>query len=281
MKYFVGIDGGGTRTTAWLSDEKGRVLARAVAGPSNPLKVGIKSTQREILRATREVLRQAHVAARLGGERRRTPTGRGSTAAALEAVCVGLAGTDRPPVHRKVLAWLRQAIPARHHLLTSDAAIALRAAIADSPGVIVISGTGSIAYGRDDRGRVLRSGGWGAFLDDAGSGYDLGRKAIVAALQVLEVLQRRGRTLAQALADYRPLPQKTVNVRITTGSKPLDSPSVQSARRDAEAALAGQGRLVLRPSGTEPLVRVTVEAADAGLMQQVLDRLSETVRAAV
>lgn len=183
MKYFVGIDGGGTRTTAWLSDEKGRVLARAVAGPSNPLKVGIKSTQREILRATRDVLRQAHVAARLGGERRRTPTGRGSTAAALEAVCVGLAGTDRPPVHRKVLAWLRQAIPARHYLLTSDAAIALRAAIADSPGVIVISGTGSIAYGRDDRGRVLRSGGWGAFLDDAGSGYDLGRKAIVAALQ--------------------------------------------------------------------------------------------------
>jgi phosphoglucosamine mutase len=113
-------------------------------------------------------------------------------------------------------------------------------------------------------------------LDRASTG-----DAIVAALQVLEVLQRRGLTLAQALVDYRPLPQKTVNVRITPGSKPLDSPSVQSARREAEAALAGHGRLVLRPSGTEPLVRVTVEAADADLMQQVLDRLSDTVRAAV
>lgn len=183
MNYFVGIDGGGTRTTAWLSDEKGKVLARAVAGPSNPLKVGIKSTQREILRVTRDVLRQAHITVGLGGGKRRTPTGRSATAATLEAICVGLAGTDQSLVHRKVLAWLRKAIPARHTLLTSDAAIALRAAIANSPGIIVISGTGSIAYGRDDRGRVLRSGGWGAHLDDAGSGYDLGRKAIVAALR--------------------------------------------------------------------------------------------------
>ncbi len=165
MTCFLGIDGGGTRTIVWLAEEKGRVLARAVAGPSNPLKVGFDSARREILRATREVLRKA----RAGHS--------------VEAVCVGLAGTDRPQVHKKFLAWLRRAIPARHHLLTSDAAIALRAAIADSPGVIVISGTGSIAYGRDDRGRVLRSGGWGAAFDDSGSGYDLGRKAIVAALR--------------------------------------------------------------------------------------------------
>ena len=113
-------------------------------------------------------------------------------------------------------------------------------------------------------------------LDRASTG-----DAIVAALQVLEVLQRRGQSLAQALVDYQPLPQKTVNVRITPGSKPLDTPSVQAARHDAEAALAGRGRLVLRPSGTEPLVRVTVEAADAALMQQVLDRLSGVVRAAL
>lgn len=101
----------------------------------------------------------------------------------LEAICVGLAGVDRPQIHGRLSRWLRRAVPARHHLLTSDAAIALRAAIGDSPGVIVISGTGSIAYGRDDRGRVLRSGGWGVPFDDAGSGYDLGRKAIVAALR--------------------------------------------------------------------------------------------------
>ena len=113
-------------------------------------------------------------------------------------------------------------------------------------------------------------------LDSASTG-----DAIVAALQVLEVLVRQGRSLGAALADYRPLPQKTVNVRVAPDARPLEAPAVQAARRHAEASLNGKGRLVLRPSGTEPLVRVTVEAADADLMQRVLDQLSAAVRAAV
>jgi phosphoglucosamine mutase len=112
-------------------------------------------------------------------------------------------------------------------------------------------------------------------LDSATTG-----DAIVAALQVLEALVRQRRSLAQALADYAPLPQKTVNVRVAPGVKPLEVAAVQAARREAEAALSGRGRLVLRPSGTEPVVRVTVEAADAALMEQVLERLSSAVRAA-
>ena len=181
MAYFLGIDGGGTRTTASLSNSTGKILVRAVVGPTNPLKVGFEATERELLRAVHEVLRRA----------RRTGVTSGSSSAGsggapkmtLEAVCVGLAGVDRPQVHGRLFRWLRRAIPARHHWLTSDADIALRAAIGKSPGVIVISGTGSIAYGRDDRGRVLRSGGWGVPFDDCGSGYDVGRKAIIAALR--------------------------------------------------------------------------------------------------
>jgi glucosamine kinase len=166
MSNVLGIDGGGTRTRAWLADERGRVLARAAAGPSNPLKVGFDDCQRQILRAARQAMRKARQGTRK-----------------LDAVVVGLAGVDRPPVYKKLDRWLRKAIPARRHLLTSDAAIAMYAAIGDHPGIIVISGTGSIAYGRDDRGHVLRSGGWGSLFDDAGSGYDLGRKAIIAALR--------------------------------------------------------------------------------------------------
>ena len=112
-------------------------------------------------------------------------------------------------------------------------------------------------------------------LDRASTG-----DAIVSALQVLESLRRRGQSLREALAGYEPLPQQTVNVRIAPGVKPLEQPAVQAARAEAEAALAGRGRLVLRPSGTEPVVRVTVEADDAALMRQVLDRLAEVVRAA-
>jgi phosphoglucosamine mutase len=112
-------------------------------------------------------------------------------------------------------------------------------------------------------------------LDRASTG-----DAIVSALQVIEVLRRSGKSLQQALSGYQPLPQQTVNVRVAPGVKPLDSPAVQAARAEAEAALLGRGRLVLRPSGTEPVVRVTVEADDDGLMRQVLDRLAEVVRAA-
>jgi phosphoglucosamine mutase len=112
-------------------------------------------------------------------------------------------------------------------------------------------------------------------LDRASTG-----DAIVAALQVLEVLVRRKQSLAQALSDYRPLPQKTVNVRVAPGVKPLEVAAVQDARREAERELEGRGRLVLRPSGTEPVVRVTVESADAALMEQVLQRLSSAVQAA-
>jgi phosphoglucosamine mutase len=104
--------------------------------------------------------------------------------------------------------------------------------------------------------------------------------AIVAALQVLEVLVRRRWTLASATADYQPLPQQTVNVRITPGSRPLDAPVVRAARREAEAKLAGKGRLVLRPSGTEPVVRITVESSDEALVEHVIDTLSAAVHTA-
>jgi len=180
MAYFLGIDGGGTRTTAWLADEAGAVRARATAGPSNPLKVGFAAAQRELLRAAR-----AAVAAvpRLRDRRAMAASTRRNSGIFLDAVCAGLAGVDRPQVHRPLLAWLRKAIPARHHLLTVDAALTLRAALGDAPGIIVIAGTGSIAYGQDEQGHILRAGGWGIPFDDLGSGYDLGRKAIAASLQ--------------------------------------------------------------------------------------------------
>ncbi len=113
-------------------------------------------------------------------------------------------------------------------------------------------------------------------LDRSGTG-----DAIVAALQVLEVLMGQNMSLKQATSAYQPLPQKTVNVRVSLGAKPLESVAVQTARIEAEAALQGAGRLVLRASGTEPLIRVTVEAADAVLMQSVLDKLADAVRAAI
>ncbi len=102
--------------------------------------------------------------------------------------------------------------------------------------------------------------------------------AIVSALQVLAVLARAGLSLEAALAGYQPLPQRTVNVPAVNGNA-LAHAGVIEARRRAEAALCGRGRLVLRASGTEPVIRVTVEADDAGLMQSVVEHLAAAVRA--
>jgi phosphoglucosamine mutase len=103
---------------------------------------------------------------------------------------------------------------------------------------------------------------------------------IVSALQVLEVLSRRGWSLQQAVDGLRKVPQQTVNVRCGNGARPAEAPAVQAALAQAEAAVQGRGRAFLRPSGTEPVVRVTVEADDAGLVQATLQGLADAVRAA-
>ena len=112
-------------------------------------------------------------------------------------------------------------------------------------------------------------------LDRANTG-----DGIVSALQVLEVLRRCDIGLREALAGLHKVPQQTVNVRYEGSSAPAAAASVQAALALAQQAVAGRGRAFLRPSGTEPVVRVTVEADDAALVQSTLDVLVDAVRAA-
>jgi phosphoglucosamine mutase len=114
-------------------------------------------------------------------------------------------------------------------------------------------------------------------LDRASTG-----DALVSALAVLEALADSGQTLAQARAGWRRYPQTTVNVPVSGNARAIvESEPVQAVRRHVEARLDGLGRVVLRPSGTEPVIRVTIEAEDAAVVQSAVAELAAAVESAV
>jgi phosphoglucosamine mutase len=101
----------------------------------------------------------------------------------------------------------------------------------------------------------------------------------MAALQVLAVLVESGKPMSELARQFEPVPQKLENVRYAAG-RPLESAAVKAAIADAEAALNGTGRLLVRPSGTEKLIRVMAEGDDEKLVRRVVSDVSAAVRAA-
>ncbi|HCH93726.1 MAG TPA: phosphoglucosamine mutase, partial [Erythrobacter sp.] len=101
----------------------------------------------------------------------------------------------------------------------------------------------------------------------------------VAALSVLSGLVRSGKRASELLRLFEPVPQLLKNVRYDDGA-PLEQDSVQQAIAEAERELGGNGRLVIRPSGTEPVIRVMAEGDDAAQVELLVDRICDAVRAA-
>ncbi len=104
---------------------------------------------------------------------------------------------------------------------------------------------------------------------------------LVSALQVLAVMKRTGRTLAELATGYRQFPQVMVNVKVAERVDPAQSQEIQDAVRRVERALGDSGRVVLRASGTEPLIRVMVEGRDEAIVKKYAEELAETVRGSV
>jgi phosphoglucosamine mutase len=104
---------------------------------------------------------------------------------------------------------------------------------------------------------------------------------LVSALQVLAAMKRTGRPLAELAAGMAQFPQVMVNVRVRERIDPRDSAPIQSAVRRVEDALGSTGRVVLRASGTEPLIRVMVEGEDETLVTRYANELADTVRDAI
>lgn len=104
---------------------------------------------------------------------------------------------------------------------------------------------------------------------------------IIAALQVLRAIVEQGKSLVELKSGMSKYPQALINVRLNERCDVMGLPAVQEAVKQAETELAGRGRILLRPSGTEPLIRVMVEGEDATLVGQLAEQLAETVKKAV
>ncbi len=129
----------------------------------------------------------------------------------------------------------------------------------------------------------MRSAGYNVGGEQSGhiilSDYATTGDGLVAALQVLAEIKRAGAPASEVLHRFDPLPQLLKNVRFA-GGKPLDDARVKEVVAGVEAELSGRGRLVLRASGTEPVIRVMAEGEDAAHVEQVVDRICDAVRQA-
>lgn len=164
--HVLGIDAGGTKTVAYLADADGRVVGEGRAGGANLQAHG----ELEVEKALHQVIEQAM----------------GEHEVAASAVCLGIAGVDRPDDASVVRSILRRLGFKARVLIVNDALVALVAGTGDEPGIVVISGTGSIAYGVSGRGVAARAGGWGSVLGDEGAGYWIGRRALVAVMRAFD-----------------------------------------------------------------------------------------------
>lgn len=161
--HVLGIDVGGTKTVCLLANEDGTVLAEARDAGANLQGVGELALEKVLHRV---------MEAALGGQRV-TPS----------AICLGIAGVDRAEDQAVVQGIMDRIGYRATILIVNDALVALQAGIGDVPGIVIVSGTGSIAYGRNARGEAARAGGWGYVLGDEGSGYWIGRHALRAVVR--------------------------------------------------------------------------------------------------
>lgn len=170
-RYVVGVDCGGSKTHTLIVALDGAVIAEAFSGPSNLQRIGVEKTVHAIMESILEACKKGQC-----------------TVEELQSVVIGAAGAGRPAdksalVNHLLLYSTKKKFPLKNISVESDARIALEAAFAGGPGIIVIGGTGSIALYRTEEHKFLRAGGWGLILGDEGGGYAIGRDALNAVMR--------------------------------------------------------------------------------------------------
>lgn len=238
----IGVDGGGTKTVAWLArwdNIASVVLGRGYAGPGNPRAAGFETALANI---------DAAVGAAFGDAKLDRIT--------AAAACFCLAGAGRAQEQQRITTWANQLQIARAVAVKGDAEPIVAAASRDHTGIALISGTGSLAWGRNVSGEVARTGGWGYLLGDEGSAYAVARAALTAAVKAAD-----GRGAATVLLD-----------QILRELKAADTAELVERIYGPEMTrerLAGLASVVFASATSDPIARAIIETAAADLAEMV------------
>ena len=184
MKYLIGMDGGGTKTKCILSDINHNPLYETIGGPSNFLVIGTETVAETILNLINECVSSQKISIE-----------------DIEAIVLGTTGggrrNDAELLEKKIFEDAKQkSISINKFRVESDARIALEGSFSGKAGSILIAGTGSIMFGKDESGEIHRVGGFGRFIGDEGSGYRIGRIGLNAVARYFD-----GRAKPTKIAD--------------------------------------------------------------------------------
>lgn len=219
MPLYLGIDAGGTKTECAVSNGA-ELLGQATGASAKLARVG-KEKARENLQA---VIRQACEGASV-------------TPQTVQHVCIGMAGASLAEAVHWAQQTIRELTPDATIYVAGDHVIAHRAAFGTTPGVLVISGTGSICFGRNQAGETARAGGWGPNVSDEGSAFWVGREAVTEALHAFDLGKTEG--LLMTIAEcWKVAPEEVI--RMANAAEPrfpeLAGPVMAAAEQGDEAA---------------------------------------------
>jgi N-acetylglucosamine kinase-like BadF-type ATPase len=234
--HVLGIDTGGTKTVCLLANDRGDILAEARGSGANLQVMGELGVEKVLHRVMEQTI--------------------GDHDVTLDAICLGIAGVDRPGDAQAVKDIMRRIAHKTPTVVVNDALVALVAGAGEQAGVVIVAGTGSIAYGRDAAGRAARAGGWGYLLGDEGGGFWIGRAALSAVVRQFD--QRGPLTI---LTDF-----VLEQMQLSTPAEVIHAIYDRGLQRHAIAGLAG-------------VVQRATEAGDA-VAGEILDRAASELAAA-
>jgi len=188
MKYYIGIDGGGTNTRCVLANQSLKTISESNGNASNPLVVGFENSAKNIFQLIKKVCSKSGVKDKI-------------------TIVAGIAGcgskTNSQKIKRLLLERIKASkISAADLEVVSDAQIALEGALNEKPGAIIIAGTGSILFGKDDAGKYYKIGGYGKLIGDEGGGYSIGTKGLNAVSKYFDGRCRKSKLVDIISKEY-------------------------------------------------------------------------------